>query len=80
MGYRQRVANDLKRHSATWRDVEIRTLPLAAFEVAEKQIYADAQREARAPSNVPRKLFGDPAACWDIFKAPYKNVLGIRQR
>jgi hypothetical protein len=97
LGYRHRVANDLKRHSATWRDVEVRSLPLAAFEVAEKQIYADAQREARAPSNVPRgqlveriesdrtgrhitKFFGDPAACWDMFKAPHKNVIGIRQR
>jgi hypothetical protein len=53
LGYRQRVASELKRHSPAWRDVEVRTLPTAAFEVAERQIYADAEREARAPTNVP---------------------------
>jgi hypothetical protein len=56
LSFRQRVAADLKRHSQKWRDVsdmELRTLPRATFEIAEKEIYADALREARAPTNIP---------------------------
>jgi colicin import membrane protein len=53
LSYRQRAANDLKKHSPDWKDVDVRTLPLPAFEIAERKIHADALREARAPTNIP---------------------------
>jgi hypothetical protein len=53
LGYRKRIASDLKRHSPTWRNVEVRDLPNPAFDVAEAQIFSDAQRAVYDPSTVP---------------------------
>ena len=50
LGYRQRVAFDLKRHSPAWKDVDVRSLSSAVFAVAEAQIYQDAEREALHPT------------------------------
>lgn len=49
-GYRRRIANDLKQHSANWKKVNINVLgDTEAFAVAESQIYADAEAVGRNP-------------------------------
>ena len=49
--YRRRLLEPLKQHSPTWAKVEIPNQE-DVLAVAERQIYADAAREARAPTNL----------------------------
>jgi 8-oxo-dGTP pyrophosphatase MutT (NUDIX family) len=52
--YRRRVALKLKPHSPTWKGVNLEAIADdAAFDVAERQIYADAATAAQAPEAVP---------------------------
>jgi hypothetical protein len=53
MQYRQRMANAFRRHSPTWKDVDVSVIYGKGFDVAEAQILADAQREALHPTNIP---------------------------
>jgi hypothetical protein len=52
--YRKRLAAELKQHSPAWKNVDVAGLYGAAFDVAETQIFADAEREARHPTNIPK--------------------------
>ena len=47
--YRTRMAVKLKKHSGAWKTVKLWDLPTAAFDIAEKQIYADAISAAANP-------------------------------
>ena len=47
--YRRRLATKLKMHSPVWKDVKFSKLPDQAFEIAEVQVYADAERAASQP-------------------------------
>jgi hypothetical protein len=51
--YRRRLVDDYKQYSPNWKDVDLAALPIAAFNVAETQIYADAMTAARSPVNAP---------------------------
>jgi Uncharacterized protein conserved in bacteria (DUF2213) len=51
--YRIRLAKGVQKHSAPWKDVSLRDLPMKALEIAEQQIYADAASAARSPNDVP---------------------------
>ncbi len=53
IAYRRRLAAEYKEHSPTWKGIDLSTLVDAALPIAEKQIYADAQAAARAPSGMP---------------------------
>jgi hypothetical protein len=53
MQYRQRMAKRFKQHSPTWKDVDVSIIYGGGFDVAESQIFADAQREAKHPTNIP---------------------------
>jgi hypothetical protein len=48
--YRKRALTDLKQFSPTWRDIDLFKLPTEAIDLAEKQIFADAQQEAVKPT------------------------------
>lgn len=51
--YRRRLATMLKSHSPDWKDVNLNTdLGVAAFEVAERRIYADAETAALHPTDI----------------------------
>jgi hypothetical protein len=51
--YRRRLAETLQQHAPNCKDFNIRHSTGSAFDVLEKQIKADAQREAVRPTNVP---------------------------
>lgn len=52
--YRRRVAKALKAHSKQWKDVDVgAVVDSVAFDIMEKQIYADAAATARSPIDVP---------------------------
>jgi hypothetical protein len=53
LGYRRRLAGELKSHSKAWKDVNITVLADDALPVAEAQIYADAAEVARNPIDLP---------------------------
>jgi hypothetical protein len=53
LGYRKRLASNLKKHSENWKAVDINALPDTAVEIAEKQIYADAAAAASHPVDLP---------------------------
>lgn len=53
LAYRRRLASKLQGHSKAWGKVDIGKLDGGAFDVAEGQIYADAQAAAMAPSDLP---------------------------
>ena len=54
IGYRRRMANELKEHSKNWKDVDLRTITdEVAFSNIEKAIYADAVEAARHPIDSP---------------------------
>lgn len=55
MGYRRRVARDLRVHSPALKTVNLHAVADdTAFGELEKQIYADALASARSPMSVPR--------------------------
>jgi hypothetical protein len=50
MGYRRRLARDLKKHSEEWRDVNLHEITSnKAFDILERRIYADAMNVAMTP-------------------------------
>lgn len=49
LGYRRRLAGELKTHSKVWKDVNLLVLADDALPIAETQIYADAETVARNP-------------------------------
>lgn len=51
--YRKRLAAKFAKHSPTMKDVRLDSLDGAAFDLVEREIYADAQTAARAPANLP---------------------------
>lgn len=50
--YRRRVLADLARHSPDCKDIPFGSLQKDVLDALEPQIFADAQREARNPTNV----------------------------
>ena len=51
--YRRRLAEALQQHAPNCKDFNIRHSTGSAFDVLEKQIKADAQREASHPTQIP---------------------------
>ena len=51
--YRVRLAKGIQKHSNAWKTVSLRDLPGNALDIAEAQIYADAQAAAKNPTDVP---------------------------
>ena len=51
--YKRRLAEGLQQHAPNCKDFNIRHSPGTAFDVLEKQIKADAQREAARPTQIP---------------------------
>ncbi len=51
LGYRRRLATEMKHHSPDWKDVDLGVIAVdaKAFEVAERRIYADAMDAAMHP-------------------------------
>lgn len=56
LGYRKRMAKQMQQHSKQWKGVDLNVLPKAAFDIAEGQIFADAQVAASAPTSAPGQL------------------------
>lgn len=53
LGYRKRLAGQLKTHSPSWKAVDINALDGSVIAIAEKQIYADAVAAASHPVDLP---------------------------
>ena len=51
--YRRRLAEDLQQHAPNCKDFNIRHSTGTAFDTLERQIKADAQREAHNPTEIP---------------------------
>jgi hypothetical protein len=51
--YRRRLAEGLQQHAPNCKDFNIRHSTGSAFDVLEKQIKADAEREAQHPTQIP---------------------------
>jgi hypothetical protein len=51
--YRRRLAEGLQQHAPNCKDFNIRHSTGSAFDVLEKQIKADAEREAEHPTQIP---------------------------
>jgi hypothetical protein len=52
--YRKRIATRLQQHAPNLKDINVRDTRGSAFDLIEKQIYAEARPEAERPSNIPR--------------------------
>jgi hypothetical protein len=52
IAYRRRLAETLQQHAPNCKDFNIRHSTGTAFDVLERQIKADAQREARHPTQI----------------------------
>ena len=91
--YRRRLAESLQQHAPNTKDFNIRHSTGTAFDVLEKQIKADAQREALHPT-VPEgelrqmtrydaagrpfyEFFGSPSAWMKDFMPEKKQCIGI---
>jgi hypothetical protein len=92
--YRRRLAETLQQHAPNCKNFNIRHSTGSAFDVLERQIRQDAEREARHPT-VPEgelrqvtrydqagrpfyEYFGSPKSLMDMFSAPKKRLIGIR--
>lgn len=53
MGYRRRVAKDLQKHSARWKNVPLDGMPAEAFGNIEDEIRKDALTAAKSHDDVP---------------------------
>jgi hypothetical protein len=51
--YRRRLAETLQQHAPNCKNFNIRHSTGSAFDVLEKQIRQDAEREAQRPTNIP---------------------------
>jgi len=56
LAYRTRLARGLQKHSDQWKEVPLRGMDKAVFEIAEKGIYADAMTAARSPAALPEGI------------------------
>ncbi len=54
LGYRRRLASELKAFSASCKDIELSKLDGAAFDVLERKIYDDATLAAQTPAALPK--------------------------
>jgi hypothetical protein len=52
LSYRKRLATHLKKHSEHWKGVKFSKLPEEAFNIAERQVYADAITAAASPTDL----------------------------
>lgn len=53
LAYRRRAVAKYQGHSAEWKETALAKLDSAVFAIAERQIYADAERAARRPAAAP---------------------------
>lgn len=53
LAYRKRLATGLKKHSPTWKDVDLLKLDDGMLKIAETQIRVDAMTAARNPVDLP---------------------------
>ena len=86
--YRVRMASQLKKHSDTWKGVELRGLTPAALNTIETLIYADAVTAAENPKDGKlrcritrdetgrqvKTYYGDSHAAWEPFKLMPREV------
>lgn len=49
LGYRRRLAKEYQKYSNQWNKIDLRTCTAAVLDIAEPQIYADAQRAGENP-------------------------------
>jgi hypothetical protein len=52
-GYQKRLAARVQQHAPSMKDINLRESVGTAFSLIEKQIYAEARREAERPTNIP---------------------------
>jgi chemotaxis protein histidine kinase CheA len=52
VNYRRRLAAKFKPHSSDWKDRDLSVVPDSMLDVAEKAIYADAERVAAHPADI----------------------------
>jgi hypothetical protein len=86
--YRRRLAEALQQHAPNCKDFNIRHSTGTAFDVLERQIKSDAQREAQHPTQIPEgtlkevvsydPYYGSPRVWMDTFATPKKQLVGIR--
>lgn len=85
IAYRKRMADGLRKFSTKFKDERVDSLSGSAFDIVEKQIYADAQVAAKRPDVLPRgqlraihrndsghqvtEYIGDAKAAWAPFTA-----------
>lgn len=50
LAYRRRAVSKFQSHSSEWKDASLSKLDSAVFAIAERQIYADAEKAARRPA------------------------------
>lgn len=53
IGYERRVTAKLKEHSATWKSIDLASIPDAVFEPIRNSIYNDALAAANSPASIP---------------------------
>jgi hypothetical protein len=53
-GYQKRLAGRVQQHAPSMKDINLREAVGTAFNVLEKQIYDEAQREAVRPTTIPK--------------------------
>jgi hypothetical protein len=53
-GYRRRLATNLQQHTPSLKNINLRESVGSAFNLIEKQIYDEAQREAIRPTTIPK--------------------------
>jgi hypothetical protein len=90
--YTRRLLGKYKVHSPTWRDKNLADVHASVLDIAETQIYADAQAAAMNPASgqplrenittdrTGRKIssfIGDAESCWGPFKLPSRRVKGF---
>jgi hypothetical protein len=92
LAYRRRLAAKLQKHSAKFGSFRLdASIDVNAFDLIESQIYADAEKAARAPDNMPAgrliphtttelgkqvtRFYGDSAAAYAAFMPPVRNAI-----
>ena len=60
-GYRKRMLKPLQAHSPKWGAVDLGMLTKQVLDIAEAEIYADAQKAGLKPTDVPRGKFREIA-------------------
>jgi hypothetical protein len=73
--YRRRLAEGLQQHAPNCKDFNIRHSTGTAFDALEKQIKADAQREALRPTDIPEGSLKEVTR-YDRAGRPYQEFYG----